>query len=326
MKSRTLRVALALLAAAVLGVTADSLSAATMSASTTPPVVDGADIANYGTATGTVKWWTDTHAPGQSFTVGSDPLFLDSITYQVTETQKAEPTKKYRIRVGSISGDTFTEFYAEEATQDFTWNGGEYMTWSFDSPVFLSPNGVYGVEIDMLSSTSGWRTGIPYLNRTNNEYADGAYFHSPGFGSQIWVDNRFDLIFHLGLSTGPSALYWDLNDAAAGAGGPAPNGTWDAAGTNWNRVAEGTDPTVAWTPGSTAVFSAGSDATGDYTITVSGTQDIGGLKFEDGNVTLSGGTLRMTDATMVKVPSGQTATIASVISEAGAPQNLIKVG
>ena len=37
-----------------------------------------------------------------------------------------------------------------------------------------------------------------------------------------------------------------------------------------------------WTPGGAATFSAGSDATGTYTITVSGTQSASQMTFEDG--------------------------------------------
>ena len=34
---------------------------------------------------------------------------------------------------------------------------------------------------------------------------------------------------------GPAPLYWDLNDANAGAGGASPDGTWDASTVNWNN-------------------------------------------------------------------------------------------
>lgn len=87
-------------------------------------------------------------------------------------------------------------------------------------------------------------------------------------------------------------LYWDMDGATPGAGGASPAGTWNAGNTNWSTSSAGDVATVAWTPGEIAVFAAGTNATGPYMITVSGTQQIGGLRFEEGTVTLSsGGTL-----------------------------------
>ena len=64
-----------------------------------------------------------------------------------------------------------------------------------------------------------------------------------------------------------------------------------------------------------AYFAAGSDANGTYAVTVDGTKDIGVLVFEEGNVTLSGGGLRMTEDTPVGVVADVTATIDTPISE-----------
>jgi hypothetical protein len=116
----------------VLAVCSSPTYAATMSASPTPPAITGADIANYGAVTGTDKWFAENSAAGaakgQTFTNGATPVLLRSVTYQVTASQKAEPTKQYVIRVGTVSGTTFTQVHSETATQTFTWNGGEYMT------------------------------------------------------------------------------------------------------------------------------------------------------------------------------------------------------
>ena len=64
-----------------------------------------------------------------------------------------------------------------------------------------------------------------------------------------------------------------------------------------------------------AVFSAGTDANGTYTITVSGTQSANQLTFEDGGtVTLTGGQVNLTGSLhTINVSSGQTATIESVV-------------
>ena len=120
--------------------------------------------------------------------------------------------------------------------------------------------------------------------------------------------------------------YWDRNGATAGAGGTTPTGTWDASA-NWNVASDGTGSTIAWIPGQTATFAAGADAGGIYNVTVSGTQDISGLTFEEGTVTLTGGTaLRLVANSVADVAAGLTATITTVISQDTTPRSLTKTG
>jgi autotransporter-associated beta strand protein len=88
-------------------------------------------------------------------------------------------------------------------------------------------------------------------------------------------------------------LYWDLNGSTAGAGGSTLTGTWDSASTEWNPNSAGTSSTNAWVGGEVAMFAAGTDGGGTYSVSVSGTQSIGGLYFKTGNVTLSGGSFTL---------------------------------
>lgn len=87
--------------------------------------------------------------------------------------------------------------------------------------------------------------------------------------------------------------YWDTNvDAGAGGTGTStPTGTWDTGTTaNWNINSDGTGVPTMWAAGDSAVFSAGSDATGAYDVTVSGIQTLGPLlQIEEGAVHLVGG-------------------------------------
>ena len=110
------------------------------------------------------------------------------------------------------------------------------------------------------------------------------------------------------------ALYWDGNGAADGAG-VTPAGTW---GTNnsWSNSAAGTvAPTGAWSAGSSAVFSAGTDAIGTFTVSVSGAQTAAAVSFEEGSVTLSGGTLNLIGGGTIDFPAAATAaTITSAIT------------
>lgn len=183
--------------------------AASMSASPTAPVVDGEDIANYGTITGSDKWFVGNdqresqRAQGQTFTTGDTQVLLHAVTYQVRSDQKAEPTKDYVIRVVSVAGTRLKEVHCEAARQTITWHGAEYMTWTFDTPVLLAAETLYGVDIAMTNSTSGWQTGIPYLTATDDEYAGGSRYltdtEQPGERDYVTGKTPKDRIFHLDL-------------------------------------------------------------------------------------------------------------------------------
>ncbi|MCB9176976.1 MAG: hypothetical protein H6648_07435 [Caldilineae bacterium] len=202
-----LRLALMLL----LGLFATVMPAEAANLSTSPiaPEIDDADIANFGPVTWTDKWFTDGAAAGrphgQTFSIGDAGVMLKAITYQVAPNQKAEPTKTYRIRVGQVdvARATFTELHAETATQDVTWSGGEFMTWTLDEPVYLAPNAAYGVDIGMTASSSSWRTGIPYLNGTEDIHAGGTSYLSGttgnGIGDGTLNSMGKDRVFHLDL-------------------------------------------------------------------------------------------------------------------------------
>lgn len=105
--------------------------------------------------------------------------------------------------------------------------------------------------------------------------------------------------------------YWDGNGTVAGAGA-APTGTWGS-DNFWNSIADGTGATGAWPDWAAPVFSAGTDA-GTFTVTVNGTQKVDYPSFEEGSVTLSGGTLLLTNWGGIKVADGLTATINSVLN------------
>lgn len=113
-------------------------------------------------------------------------------------------------------------------------------------------------------------------------------------------------------------LYWDINKNTAGAGGSSPSETWSTSGSdrNWSTSSAGTSGgNQKWSDGNYAVFSAGADATGSYTITVSGTRDVSGITIEDGSPTFTGGTINFEDSSPTfVVNSGRTAIVNSVIA------------
>jgi autotransporter-associated beta strand protein len=112
-------------------------------------------------------------------------------------------------------------------------------------------------------------------------------------------------------------LFWDADGAVAGAGGPTPTGAW---GTDsyWGASALGDALTAGWISGEGATFAAGSDAIGDYTVTVSGTQSTRALSIEEGQVTLSGGVIELTGTSpRVRVVAGKSVIGSEIQGAAG---------
>jgi len=130
---------------------------------------------------------------------------------------------------------------------------------------------------------------------------------STGSRDTVGIDS-----FVLNYAPLSAGLFWDANGTTAGAG-TTPTGTW---GTDnfWTTTSDGTGTPAAWVAGEDATFSAGADAVGPYTITVSGTQSVGGIVFQEGPVVLSGGTLTMSDGTPIFNVETSLATVSSVIS------------
>lgn len=102
-------------------------------------------------------------------------------------------------------------------------------------------------------------------------------------------------------------LYWDTNGNTTGAG-TSPSGTWinnnSAGNRNWTSNSGGTTATARWNDNNTAIFSAGSDATGSYTVTISGTVNVNGITIEEGSPTFTSGTVNFSDSTPDLVVNG----------------------
>ncbi len=143
----------------------------------------------------------------------------------------------------------------------------------------------------------------------------------------VTVLQRFLVLLTLGYAHAASAaIYWDTDGGTGGASsGTNAAGTW---GINnfWTTSSGGNGSSTAWVAGEQAVFSAGTDASGTFTVNVSGTQVASGISFQEGTVTLSGGTIRLTNGVgnaTIDVASGRSAFINSTIS---GTNGLIKAG
>ncbi|WP_081888048.1 autotransporter-associated beta strand repeat-containing protein [Verrucomicrobium sp. BvORR034] len=107
-----------------------------------------------------------------------------------------------------------------------------------------------------------------------------------------------------------TSYYWDTNGSSAGTDGTGFIWSNDGANAWWTTSADGTSGTVAWVSGSVAVFSAGTGDAG--TVDLSGVLSIGGLKFEDGAVTLRGGLLSLAQNATLEVAESRTAVLEGV--------------
>lgn len=107
------------------------------------------------------------------------------------------------------------------------------------------------------------------------------------------------LAFYVAASSPLTAatLFWDSNGAAAGAG-TAPAGTWGTSAF-WSNNSTTTNPGTSTTAATVTTlkddvyFSAGTDATGSYAVTLNGIQSARQVIIEEGAPAFSGGTLNL---------------------------------
>ncbi len=176
-------------------------NAATISASTTAPTVDGNDIANLVASTGAQKWFNDVeHDAGQTFIPAADGM-VNSITIWLSQGNPNDGgNESVDLRLGTVTRPggtfTFTDTYVENASLGASpggdWAAGDYVTFTFDTPQAVTAGVEYGIITDA-QSMGAWQQGIPYRHRSGNNYANGALINR---GSE---SANTDLIFHLDI-------------------------------------------------------------------------------------------------------------------------------
>jgi autotransporter-associated beta strand protein len=181
-----------------------------------------------------------------------------------------------------------------------------------------------GNLINLIVDTTGIPSGTFALKLTNNAYTDvfgqNSLFLPSAANDALTINNG-----SITIVVGSTNYYWDMNGTAAGAGGAAPAGNWDGTTANFNSdAAGGAGGSLSAAPAAAdnVTFAAGSDATGTYTITVSGTRSAAAVKVEEGNVTLTGGTLAVG---AFNVAPGASANVSSTIT-GGVSGSLVKTG
>jgi hypothetical protein len=179
-----------LLAIAVVALSASLGRAATMSTSATAPTVDDEDIAQLVQAGGLSgnagDLWSNRPVHGQTFMTGSSPTgyTLKAVTLKCLHTA----TGTYAMRVGSVSGTTFSEV-ATDSGGSISHTAGDYITATFDTPISLNANTLYGFEWSV--SAGGFTLAA---NTDVNSYAGGTAYSS-GANS---VPNDASLTLHSG--------------------------------------------------------------------------------------------------------------------------------
>lgn len=196
-------------AAAGMHVAIAAAQAAVITTSSTPPTVNGADIAQL---TGTTDpggdlghLWGDRPVQGQTFTTGSNPLgyTLDAVSLGNLAAQ-GTPAAVWEVRIGAITGGTtFTEL-AEEATTagPGAIAANSYITLTLATPVVLLPNTLYGFDVGVEGS------GIVTANAADDTaYAGGSAYsmddNSDPADTGTASIRTFDRVFHVNLTAVP---------------------------------------------------------------------------------------------------------------------------
>jgi fibronectin-binding autotransporter adhesin len=106
------------------------------------------------------------------------------------------------------------------------------------------------------------------------------------FVRQLSAATAIVVTFATASNSQAASVYWDIDGANPGSGGATPGGNWEDV--NWSTAGAGDADTASWISGDTAILSAGSDATGSFTLNLSSANTIGGLTVQEGSPTISG--------------------------------------
>jgi hypothetical protein len=207
---RSSQTTLSILAAFVaVGTFVAASNAAVITISNTMPTVSGPDIASTG-GTSTEKWFAGSGASnglGQTFLTGNDAGYtISAFSMQVSTTSEANVgAMSFTLRVGTLSGTTFTPLATTtnlSKPANTAWSAGDWFTFTFDSPVALSPNTTYAVDVEM-NSAGDWHGGIPYMYYKNSDvYADGIkYSFNSGDTTTVSAASSQDRAFVVDLAT-----------------------------------------------------------------------------------------------------------------------------
>jgi fibronectin-binding autotransporter adhesin len=155
----------------------------------------------------------------------------------------------------------------------------------------LSANGTTGNAINWANTTPKTWTiltsgGITGFSDTLFNIDATGFSNSLGGGSFSVAQsgNNINLLF---TPLSSSAYLFDVDGATAGAGNPS--GSYNFSDALWSSNTGGTVATAVFTAGETMTFSAGTDATGTFSVNVDASASVNGITVQEGNVTLASG-------------------------------------
>ena len=183
-----------------------SATAGTISISNVAPVVDGTDIANDNGAVdaggdqGHV--WGNRPHQGQTFITGNNVggYQLNAVTMKnLNNTITNGPT--HNVVVGSVTGTAMTQIGSTETAVAPNYAPGDYLTFTFDTPLTLSPNTTYGFMWG--SAAQGFVSGN---NLDDSTYGGGTAISSgdnniPDLANLI--NRNVDRVFHADIDAVP---------------------------------------------------------------------------------------------------------------------------
>lgn len=212
------------------------------------PTVDDADIAMLNVAGQSDAGgdqghiWSNRPVQGQTFTTGSNVLGyeLDAITLRNFNNNVAGNAATWTVRVGTVSGTTFTPITSETSNNSISYVPGDYLTFSYASTINLAPNTTYGFDW----GTSG--SGFVTANNANTNYSGGEAFSSGTNSAPDDANLLFrgvDRVFHVNLATNHEGFGVNFiggrnaGDSNGIIGGTDLAGVGEYAQRNWNEVA-----------------------------------------------------------------------------------------
>lgn len=193
---------------ALTGLMTSTSHGATMSISATPPAVNNADIAMLNVAgqfdaggdQGHI--WSNRPVQGQTFTTGAHDAgyTLSGITLRNLNNTITNNTATWTVRVGTVSGNTFTPIASENSNNSISYVPGSYLSFIFATPLELNANTLYGFDWDTTGS------GFVTANNADSNYLGGTAFSSGSGGvpsNNNLVFRNVDRVFHLDLIANP---------------------------------------------------------------------------------------------------------------------------
>ncbi len=231
--------------------------------------------------------------------------FVNNTGSVITELSLSFDYEKYR------SGTATRDWAFFGSTSDTAWGsaisaGAQSYAADANNTTVSNPPSTVSKTVTLSGLTLA--AGANYYFRWNY---DGS---GTGSNAQALSLDNFSLTATLG--TVAADLYFDTNGNTAGIGG---TGSWDTTSTNWNPLLGGTGTVTTITSASKAIFG---DTAGTVTVDAGGVTASGGLQFDTGGYTVTGGTLTLGNPGITTAHATGTTTISSVVAGAVGLQKL----